>query len=147
MGLLSAAVFVRADAAQGCGDGELDEAGGEACDDGNTLPGDGCSEYCELESGRLSYCPDRVEFAYWITTYKRPGRWVHDITPMLAHFEQGGKRRMRFQVGTNGKQYLLTIKMRLSRTTLSSVARMRSFRCGQGAGMAPATMRLKSSKR
>ena len=102
---------------EGCGDGELDEAGGEACDDGNTLPGDGCSEYCELESGRLSYCPDRVEFAYWITTYKRPGRWVHDITPMLAHFKQGGKRRMRFQVGTNGKQYLLTIKLRLSRTT------------------------------
>ncbi len=103
---------------EGCGDGVLDEEAGEACDDGNTIAGDGCTEYCELEeSGRIGYCPDKVEFAYWITTYKRPGQWVHDITPMLAHFKQGGKRRMRFQVGTNGKQYLLTIKLRLSATT------------------------------
>jgi cysteine-rich repeat protein len=31
-----------------CGDGVLDE--GEACDDGNTTDGDGCSSACELES-------------------------------------------------------------------------------------------------
>jgi cysteine-rich repeat protein len=31
-----------------CGDGVLDE--GEACDDGNTMDGDGCSSTCELES-------------------------------------------------------------------------------------------------
>jgi len=30
-----------------CGDGVLD--GGEACDDGNAVPGDGCSADCRLE--------------------------------------------------------------------------------------------------
>ena len=104
---------------EGCGDGVRDEDGGEACDDGNTVSGDGCSAYCETEGEdqRMSWCPDPIEFAYWITTYKRPGRWVHDITPMLAHFHEGGKRRMRFRVGTNGRQYILTIKLRLARRT------------------------------
>jgi cysteine-rich repeat protein len=32
-----------------CGDGALDA--GETCDNGNTLPGDGCSRLCEVESG------------------------------------------------------------------------------------------------
>ena len=32
-----------------CGDGALDA--GEACDDGNDAPGDGCSTACELEDG------------------------------------------------------------------------------------------------
>jgi cysteine-rich repeat protein len=31
-----------------CGDSSVD--GTEECDDGNTLPGDGCSEYCEIEA-------------------------------------------------------------------------------------------------
>jgi cysteine-rich repeat protein len=32
-----------------CGDGITDPARGEQCDDGNTLPGDGCSPTCQLE--------------------------------------------------------------------------------------------------
>src|SRR5688572_19950385 len=31
----------------GCGDGALD--GDEACDDGNTSPGDGCDDVCQVE--------------------------------------------------------------------------------------------------
>lgn len=31
-----------------CGDGSI-WAGGEECDDGNILPGDGCSEFCDIE--------------------------------------------------------------------------------------------------
>lgn len=39
-----------------CGDGRTDSAQGEACDDGNTVDGDGCSAECALEGcgdGRL----------------------------------------------------------------------------------------------
>ncbi|HXJ21894.1 MAG TPA: DUF4215 domain-containing protein [Polyangia bacterium] len=32
-----------------CGNGMLDQ--GEACDDGNAIPGDGCSKICQVESG------------------------------------------------------------------------------------------------
>ena len=32
-----------------CGDGLLDQSNGEACDDGNRVSGDGCSEDCQLE--------------------------------------------------------------------------------------------------
>ncbi len=33
-----------------CGDGDLDQ--GEACDDGNNIPGDGCSATCTIEQGQ-----------------------------------------------------------------------------------------------
>jgi cysteine-rich repeat protein len=36
--------------ATACGDGTLDPGAGEACDDGNTLDGDGCNGTCELEA-------------------------------------------------------------------------------------------------
>jgi len=38
-----------------CGNGELQEALGEECDDGNTVDGDGCSADCRLE-----YCGDGI---------------------------------------------------------------------------------------
>ena len=38
------------EAPSGCGDGALDLAAGEQCDDGNTTPGDGCSPTCQLEA-------------------------------------------------------------------------------------------------
>jgi fibro-slime domain-containing protein len=34
-----------------CGDGNVDTAAGEGCDDGNAVSGDGCSETCALEGG------------------------------------------------------------------------------------------------
>ena len=37
-----------------CGNGMLDP--GEACDDGNTIGGDGCSKICQIENGWL--CPN-----------------------------------------------------------------------------------------
>ena len=42
------------------------------------------SEVCNKELGR------------WITTYWRPGRWVHDATPMLAWLQDGGTRKIAF---------------------------------------------------
>ncbi len=37
-----------------------------------------------------------TEIARWITTYWREGRWVTDISPMLAHLRAGGRRRFRW---------------------------------------------------
>ena len=34
-----------------CGNGNVDAAYGEDCDDGNTLNGDGCSNACKVENG------------------------------------------------------------------------------------------------
>lgn len=41
-----------------CGDAITQTAEGEACDDGNTIPGDGCNRLCQIEScgnGRLDF--------------------------------------------------------------------------------------------
>lgn len=37
-----------------------------------------------------------TEIGRWITTYHREGRWVHDITPLLALLKDGGTRRFQF---------------------------------------------------
>lgn len=39
-----------------CGDGIADPAGGEQCDDGNLINGDGCSDTCQIES----FCGDGI---------------------------------------------------------------------------------------
>jgi fibro-slime domain-containing protein len=39
-----------------CGDGIIEPALGEQCDDGNSKPGDGCSGTCQIEPGAI--CPD-----------------------------------------------------------------------------------------
>ena len=33
-----------------CGNGLVDAAAGETCDDGNTTPGDGCDANCQVET-------------------------------------------------------------------------------------------------
>ncbi len=40
-----------------CGDGVLDTGNGEACDDGNTVSGDGCNKLCQLEANYLCETP------------------------------------------------------------------------------------------
>lgn len=45
----------KAQAAEGCGDGINNQGGIEACDDGNTVPGDGCNGACKVE--RNWNCP------------------------------------------------------------------------------------------
>ncbi|MEE8572341.1 MAG: hypothetical protein V3T20_03685, partial [Gemmatimonadota bacterium] len=41
-----------------CGDGALDAAAGETCDDGNTLGGDCCSDTCMIEGTDATTCDD-----------------------------------------------------------------------------------------
>ncbi len=42
-------------------------------------------------------CPHEV--AGWITTYHREGRWVTDITPMLATMQRGGRLQFNLDAG------------------------------------------------
>jgi hypothetical protein len=65
---------------------------------------------CRYESGNFYYdrlieaflCRNEqddkcdLELARWVTPFGRGGRWVHDITPMLALLADGGKQRLRF---------------------------------------------------
>ncbi|KAG9233603.1 putative Pappalysin-2 [Amylocarpus encephaloides] len=44
-------IITRGATPAGCGDGKWDASIGEECDDGNTVPGDGCSLSCKCESG------------------------------------------------------------------------------------------------
>jgi cysteine-rich repeat protein len=43
-----------------CGDGALDKQNGEACDDGNTISGDGCNKLCQLEANYLCETPGKA---------------------------------------------------------------------------------------
>ncbi|MFM2246900.1 MAG: hypothetical protein RL071_2974 [Pseudomonadota bacterium] len=52
-----------------------------------------------------------IEFGRWITTYWRPGRWVHDVTPLLALIAEGGPRRFAFY---SQQPYIIDLKLRLS---------------------------------
>ena len=49
------------------------------------------------------------EIARWVTPYHREGRWVTEITPMLAQLYPGGKRRFRFDLG---QPYHVDLKLR-----------------------------------
>ncbi len=53
-----------------------------------------------------------TEIARWVTTYGRDGRWVTDISPMLAFLQEGGLRRLRFD--SSGQSYLTTMRLHLS---------------------------------
>ncbi len=44
-------IFLSSDLPPVCGDGQIDPAGGEQCDDGNQTSGDGCSSTCATEDG------------------------------------------------------------------------------------------------
>lgn len=57
------------------------------------------SEICTKELGR------------WITTYWRPGRWVHDATPLLAWIKDGGTRKIAFY---SQQPYNVTLNLRFS---------------------------------
>ncbi len=107
----TAKLFVCGPPSARCGDGTMDE--GEACDDGNTVAGDGCSAYCEAETGPARACPGAVELGRWITTYKRIGRWVTDASPMLAWLREGGPRRFMFRTNTGEQAYVLNLGLRL----------------------------------
>ncbi len=54
-----------------CGDGSIDYAFGETCDDGNLTDGDGCDSYCRWERTSLDHC----------------GEYALDQGPYIQEFE------------------------------------------------------------
>jgi len=60
----------------------------------------------EDESTRCS-----TEIGRWITTYWRPGRWVHDVTPFLGMLQDGGTRKLAFYTQ---QYYDVSLSIRLS---------------------------------
>ncbi len=51
-----------------------------------------------------------TEIGRWITTYHREGRWVTDVSPLLAHFAKGGKYTLKFR---SSNSYLVHFNIRL----------------------------------
>ncbi|MEE2960170.1 MAG: peptide-N-glycosidase F-related protein [Myxococcota bacterium] len=56
-------------------------------------------------------CACNTVVARWITTYKREGRWVSDISPFLGFLKDGGKRRFHLALGN---RYDTDLSFRLS---------------------------------
>lgn len=52
-----------------------------------------------------------IELGRWITTYHREGRWVHDVSPILAYLKNGGTRRIAFY---SQQPYNVSLTLRLS---------------------------------
>ena len=52
-----------------------------------------------------------IELGRWITTYHREGRWVHDVSPLLAYLKNGGPRRLTFY---SQQPYNVSLTLRLS---------------------------------
>ena len=52
-----------------------------------------------------------TELGRWITAYGREGRWVTDVSPMLALLKDGGKRRFHLNPANN---YVVDLAFRLS---------------------------------
>jgi hypothetical protein len=59
---------------------------------------DDCACACDAEIGR------------WITTYHREGRWVTDVSPLLALVKDGGAQRLRFASG-NAYDYAFDVRL------------------------------------
>ncbi|MFP6626539.1 MAG: DUF4215 domain-containing protein, partial [Deltaproteobacteria bacterium] len=61
-----------------CGDGVLNVTAGEQCDDGNTVSGDGCSEWCQVEAELLMPASDQTGYMIsgsndtWAEAYSAP---------------------------------------------------------------------------
>ena len=69
------------------------------CDEDDPSTDEDESEVCTTEFGR------------WITTYWRPGRWVHDATPMMAWLNTGGTRKFAFY---SQQPYNVSVDLRFS---------------------------------
>ncbi|MDD5025812.1 MAG: DUF4215 domain-containing protein [Candidatus Peribacteraceae bacterium] len=80
-----------------CGNGEIET--GEACDDGNTTGGDGCSATCTVESGYscTEGCPGT---AFTDTISNNPRLLWLDATRVLALYQETGTNTLKAVVGT-----------------------------------------------
>lgn len=79
------------------------------CKDYDTCPWDYIAALYLCDKDDTEQCG--TEIARWITTYGRDGRWVTDVSQVLAYFQDGGKRSLRFD--SSGQGYTTTLKIRL----------------------------------
>ncbi len=79
------------------------------CDDPASCEWDYLARLYLCDAGDPERCD--TEVARWVTTYGRDGRWVTDISPMLAFLAEGGARRMRFD--SSSQSYVTTLRLRL----------------------------------
>ena len=61
----------------GCGNGFVE--GGEACDDGNKINGDGCSAGCTIETGWTCTFSDPIYLGFSSCTETKDGIWRGDL--------------------------------------------------------------------
>ena len=54
---------------------------------------------------------ERIELARFITTYHREGRYTVDVSPMIVHLLEGGKRTLRFDISPEWNQQAYRTKM------------------------------------
>lgn len=85
---------------------------------------DNCGAWDYLVHMYLCDAPDDercgLEIGRWITAYRREGRWVTDITPVLPHLLEGRRQRIQFWTVQN---YALDMNFRLIRSDLPDAPR------------------------
>ncbi|MEJ7729410.1 MAG: DUF4215 domain-containing protein [Polyangiaceae bacterium] len=96
----------------GCGDGLV--SGGEICDDGNLLAGDGCNATCEFEPlGGNDVCPGYAVTLDGSGTDPRTAVITTDTTPLISNYAGscGGSAREAVYVVTSDIGGTLTAKL------------------------------------
>ena len=78
-----------------CGNGQADDA--EECDDGNNVPGDGCSEVCSIERGQIELAQDDPQASVEQPIRIRGSGFRH-VVELQVCILQGGS--CRFAIGS-----------------------------------------------
>jgi hypothetical protein len=101
--------------------------------EGSPEPGN-CAEWDYIIDLRLCDEADPTvcdtEIARWITTYAREGRWVTDVSPMLALLKDGGPQKLRFN---SQNAYLKTLDIRLLNKAKGSAPKEATYLFSGGA--------------
>jgi hypothetical protein len=69
----------------------------QACPDANKIEFNNCGAWDYLANLYVQDGANFVELARFITSYHRETHWVVDISPMLAHLKNGGKRHFKWE--------------------------------------------------
>eukprot|EP01097_Dermamoeba_algensis_P011993 TRINITY_DN951_c0_g1_i1.p1 TRINITY_DN951_c0_g1~~TRINITY_DN951_c0_g1_i1.p1 ORF type:complete len:209 (+),score=64.78 TRINITY_DN951_c0_g1_i1:393-1019(+) len=88
-----------------CGNGFVDTAIGETCDDGNLVSGDGCNSQCKVENGYI--CQQAADKHSGISSSPVPQTSQRTTNPYITKFVSsilGGKRGDLFEEFANGNR-------------------------------------------
>ncbi len=104
--------------AEAMGSCEAGDSKGAACKADADCPGSTCKGYQAEVTGVSGYgacgCKEiELDVQRWVTTYRREGRWITDISHALHYLAKGGTVRFHYKPSY---PYIATLKLRL-RTT------------------------------